>query len=314
VAARVLSRVQSLDGEALERLALAPEMTSRVGRPASQVSILPFIEQSVRAELRRAGTSVDAGEPCLSALGDYSCDAAGGERRAETLRGGIPLDFDSPYAATVDVAGLDRNVCPARPVYEASERRRIVDRSDAALRAIAGIAPEAAWFVNRFTKVLIVQRNLEEPSEFTSGSNGLYIGRTFLANAHLASVTVERLADALVHEAVHALLYMDELETRWLTAGSGHDAYVRSPWSGRDLLLRQFLQACFVWYGLACFWSRAALVNVFDRREVLAFLRRTALGFHAPLADLLAPWEAIIAPELFAAATTMRSTIVDAAA
>ena len=66
------------------------------------------------------------------------------------------------------------------------------------------------------------------------------------------------IAEALVHEAIHSLLYMQERCHPWVPA----ELYapvprVVSPWRGRNLALRPFLQACFVWYGILQFWGKA---------------------------------------------------------
>ncbi|MFJ9696303.1 aKG-HExxH-type peptide beta-hydroxylase [Kitasatospora sp. NPDC101183] len=82
------------------------------------------------------------------------------------------------------------------------------------------------------------------------------------------------LMDAVLHEAVHGLLYMVEEQESWFTDPAAPWASsMRSPWSGRDLPLHSFVQACFVWFALVCFW-REAEVEGAD-----GMFRRAARGF-----------------------------------
>jgi hypothetical protein len=311
-AVQTLTAVTGLEPESLERLTLAPETTSRLLRTTPGDGVIEFVDVSLRAELRRAGVAVDDESPCVSALGDYAWDPLGGERRTAPLDG-IAVDFESPYADSIDLSGLDRETLPRRPAYSARERERTLRRCSDALALIDATSPEAAWFVRRFTAVLVLAQNPEQPDQFASGSNGMYIGRTFLMNVHREEVETERLVDALIHEAVHALLYMDELETPWLPRAL-RDARtdVRSPWSGRSLHVRQFLQACFVWYALVEFWAGALVAGTCDQVAAGDFLRRSATGFSASLLPALDPWRDDIAPELFGAVEEMRATVLDA--
>ena len=310
---RALAALRALDDAALERLALAPETTARLTRRESDGSTLDFLEMSAAAELRRSGRPVAYAGECISALGDYRWTAQGFGKSSD-LRCGIPLDVDSPYAAAVDMSGLDRDPVPPRPLYSSDEGRKVVEKIDTAFEAIAACSGPAAAFVRRFTKVIVAQADPERPAEFSSGSNGYYIGRTFLANAERDHVEVERLADALVHEAVHSALYMDELAVPWVTRELRNASpQVTSPWSGRALGIRQFLQACFVWYALVSFWAQAILTGAFNRRNAGAMLARASKGFHDALIPRLAPWESSIEPQVLAAVRTMRSFVARAA-
>ena len=63
-------------------------------------------------------------------------------------------------------------------------------------------------------------------------------------------------ADALVHEAIHAVVYRLELiEFLHLDDRASLAQQTTSPWSGRSLTLRSFVHACFVWYGLWHLWQ-----------------------------------------------------------
>jgi hypothetical protein len=52
-----------------------------------------------------------------------------------------------------------------------------------------------------------------------------------------------------------------------------------SPWTGTKLPVRQFLQACFVWYGLVHFWALAWTTGAFAPDRVRARLTLATSGF-----------------------------------
>lgn len=85
----------------------------------------------------------------------------------------------------------------------------------------------------------------------SSSTNGGFIGRVLIGNAELFEP--ELLAEAMVHEAIHGVLFMlDELNS-WMPGTREDNAqnhHIRSPWSGNLLTPRNIFQACFVWYGL----------------------------------------------------------------
>jgi HEXXH motif-containing protein len=163
----------------------------------------------------------------------------------------------------------------------------------------------AAW-----TRVIVMQ--FDESGQFWSGSNGQYIGRVMLVNAHRQQTTVEELADALVHEGIHGFLSMQERVEPWV-----HDASlytdapaVVSPWSGNPLPLRPFLQACFVWYGLTMFWGEHIDGTVFDTAITRRMLMRALRGFCGQsFADILWPWRDKVRPELIQLLTDMQRSV-----
>ena len=75
----------------------------------------------------------------------------------------------------------------------------------------------------------------------------------------------EVLADGVVHEAIHGLLFLEQLDKEWaddwttLSAGTA-----QSPWTGRVLPAGAYLEACFVWYGLVNFSLIAIDSDEFD--------------------------------------------------
>ena len=86
------------------------------------------------------------------------------------------------------------------------------------------------------------------------------------------------LADALVHEAIHAILYSIECSNPLVSAAPA-GLLIRSPWSGNSLSIRTYLHACFVWYGLAKFWHAALPAEVFPAERVKQLLAKALSGF-----------------------------------
>jgi HEXXH motif-containing protein len=211
----------------------------------------------------------------------------------------IPLDMQSPHARSVDLVGGSRPVFPARPAPSAETRRQSVARVEAAWQGIRATPGSAADAVAAWTRVVVVQS--EASGKFWSGSNGQYIGRVVLANVDSPGTPVEDVADALVHEAIHGFLYMHECVQPWVRGYSLYtdEGAIISPWSGALLPVRPFMQACFVWYGLAMFWAQHMDGDIFARDRARFLLFRAVTGFRkGALADHLQPWRDEVEPEM----------------
>ncbi len=296
------------------RVLLAPETTFRLRwrrRPELAGEAGRFLGGSLLTE-RALEAKAPAVAQSWTALGDAEILASGDIVRGPELKGLMPLDLDSPQATTVDMVGaLERLDPPLRPLAgEARERtlRRLTGASAGLLRT----DPFFGMFVAEFTKVLVLQSDDAEP--YSSGSNGAYVGRTIIANAHLPGVDEAEVADSIVHEAIHTLLYMQEECQPWALDEGLFEAVPRvvSPWSGTNLPVRPFLQACFVWYGLLHFWALAVSVGSFPPDRARALMTRAAAGFlRDPLVDRLAPWEHRLAPEVLDAIGRMQAIVVD---
>jgi HEXXH motif-containing protein len=147
---------------------------------------------------------------------------------------------------------------------------------------------------------------------FWSGSNGEYVGRVVLVNSDQERVSIEEVVDALVHEAIHGFLYMHESVEPWVVDRSLYtdEAAIESPWSGTLLPVRPFMQACFVWYGLAMFWALHVGGTVFDRERTHYLLSRSLSGFRGrSLTDLLAPSREGVRPDMLDVIDELQQTV-----
>jgi len=84
------------------------------------------------------------------------------------------------------------------------------------------------------------------------------IGRVGLINVLSRGWNVAKLSNAIVHEAIHSLIYKLELQHALYSDNDAPEKCTAvSPWSGRTLKLHSFVHACFVWFGLWCFWNKS---------------------------------------------------------
>ncbi len=294
--------IAGLSNHGLQRFLFAPETASRLLWPACHdpAEALAFLGRGVAVE-----RALEAGDPgparrTWSALGD-AWTGPTGPGRQPSVAGLPPLDLISPHARAVDLEGEAIRLATPRAAQPAAERRIVLARLTAIGAALARLGPAWPLFVRTFTKVLVLQPDPDAPRSFSSGTSGQYPGRSLLANAHLPSVSLEVIADGLVHESIHGLLYMQEQQRPWVLTDAlyGGQKVTRSPWTGTPLPLRPYMQAAFVWYGLLHFWSQALAAGVFDPARARERLRIAARGFlGAPLVSQLEPFRSDLAPEL----------------
>lgn len=150
-------------------------------------------------------------------------------------------------------------------------------RLEQSLEQIGRISGTARTAVDALLQVITVVRAPELTKGTQSFSNKPAIGRMGLANSHSNEWSVSKIADAIVHEAIHALIYKIELTNSLYTdyTMEWEPVTAVSPWSGRTLRLHSFLHACFVWFGLWNFWGLAS----HDEAEAMELRQTAANGF-----------------------------------
>jgi hypothetical protein len=225
----------------------------------------------------------------------------------------LTVEYDSDHALRVDLDGelleRERPREPPGPDWISGVDARLrlaVDR-------IGDVNERVRTFVTTFNRVVVAQPNADAPGRFSSGSTRRFIGRSALGNPDCVSLAT--LASALIHEGIHALLYMQSVESEWVAGDIDPHARVESPWTGASLEVEPFLQACFVWYGLLHFWALAAPRDVFPHHEVDATMRECARGFFAgPLTNLVRNVRSAIAPDVLATIDDLQARVAGAAA
>jgi hypothetical protein len=302
------------DGDGVTELAGAdagPEVVAQVMRAPRTVSRLLWPRQGERertAQFLRKAFAVERVVRGLKPPGRFSgwtadCRAfvasSGDVSEQPVLEGGIPLDLRSPHARSLDLMGGSHTVHPARSAPSSKRAVRLSTCTEQAWQGVRASQGSVAECVGAWTRVIIVQS--DGSGKFWSGSNGQYVGRVVLVNVDAANTRVEELADAIVHEATHGFLYMHECVEPWVRGYALYtdEGAIVSPWSGSLLPVRPFMQACFVWYGLAMFWAQHVSGALFDREQTRFLLGRSLVGFrNGSLADLLKPWRAEILSDI----------------
>jgi hypothetical protein len=298
------------------RFVTAPEVTNRLfwGRPSTET--LAFFVAALETELAAAGLMPATERTGWSALGDVFVASDGRVERPFTIDGLMPLDIGSPHAETMAQSeGFVDAGTPETRSFDAEELARLRLSLASTSRAIHAVNPEVSAFVETFNRVVILQKDPGAPDLFASGSTGQYIGRAFLANPHLPALGEAQLADAIVHEAIHGLLYMEEALQPWVLdpALYNFEPVLTSPWTGNRLAVRPFLQACFVWYGLTHFFADAMQTSQFPDARARNRLRVATTGFLEQRFEvILRDYTDRLAPELVTAISTMQERIVDA--
>ena len=296
------------------RFVTAPEVTHRILWQRPSADTVQFFLDTLEAELSASGRSVrPSPQKRWSSLGDFHVAEDGDVQWQIRLDSFPPLDLGSPYAENMARSeGFVEVGTPETRGFSDDESQSLADALARTRDAIATVSPEAHRFVVTFNRVLILQRDPGAPDAFASGSTRQYIGRSFLSNPQLAFVDEAQLADAVVHEGIHGFLYALELSEPWVLRDELYDTtpVLESPWTGNRLAVRPFLQACFVWFGLANFFARALTGSVLPMHRAKVRLNVATAGFlRGDLLAILEPYRPALAPAVVGAIGGMQQTI-----
>lgn len=308
--------VSRLTEPSFHRILFAPETMRRVQRVRfDPESFRCFLSNALEAEWRLCGHPGDAA--CWTALGDlYFAAGPGTLSRTATeskwteesdfenphTEGGIVLDFTSPHARKTNSHNLSFEEYQPETVVD------IVARIRDALQGIGAVSETALLMVNTFVRVIVLRCHTTD--HFGSSSSRDYPGRVLLRCPEDASV--ERISSALIHEAIHQVLYVLEYEGHFARNANREEPLVYSAWTGRKLPLHSYIHACFVWYGLARFWSRALSFGIYGVRRAERELERALSGFHAENpAERLSPFREDILLEAFAGTLSLRNLLLE---
>lgn len=293
VGARLSRLVRALPEISLDRIKTAPETAYRL--LYGEATDLVFFLGSALAEGARLGQLDQVPEPVWTALGDHyfppgpstGCASSTedhlqfSEHRvfgAPRLSNGIPVDHVSPFA--MRRIGLKTTEYVA---FAEEELRATLSKLEVALAGIATASPQAAALVHEFTRVLVLRKDPADAHGFGSFSTERLIGRMAFANAHEHFADPARLANGLVHEAIHAMLYIVEERAHFMVdRASAEHVTVQSPWSGRWLEVHSFLHACLVWFGLWTFWRQAEDTGAFPQARAMQLRDAAHAGFESP--------------------------------
>jgi HEXXH motif-containing protein len=190
------------------------------------------------------------------------------------------VDFDTP----LQIAKRGEADPGLRLVAQSSQRDLIRAKLHEAIEILTHHVVTALHFTGSFIYLVCIREEVEARASFSSVSFSCYPGLAVLSNCHVPGVGAHKLADALVHEAIHGALYLFETTKHpLLTCQPPADLQLQSPWTGRQLSLDAYVQACFVWFGLAHLWKQ--MVSSADEiGEATTLLRKALSGFRlAPI-------------------------------
>jgi hypothetical protein len=263
------------------RFLCAPETSHRLECTCTHPGNVLFFRDALAAEGSLIGHTTPP-FPCWTALGDFyftGADYLGSQNDLEGPHdfiaprtfGSIPIDLVSPNARF-----LNSMANSPFEAYTTQEIPSLCADLNQAITMISQASPAAARLITTFVKVIIYRKETARLNRVGSSSTPSHIGRLLLRNGHVMDVGM--LADALVHESVHALLFTIECFHPFAPRGS--DVTILSPWSDNPLPLWIYLQACFVWYALANFWIAATSAEAaFSTETRSRHLSKALAGF-----------------------------------
>jgi hypothetical protein len=292
-ALRLCDLASALSAETLRAVAAAPEFRHLIGHPRlAHASKLEFASMVLSYEHAANGGPRSFSASVWSVLGHGCATCLEGaiergptvyewrpdrDHRAPELHG-IQLDLFSPFGAVQVPDGL-----PLREQLRPPEAARATHKLEFALANVHAIAPAAFELMREQVRVICVRVDRRAETAVGSSTSWSRPGHVGLTNVHLDYATEARIANALVHEAMHCLMFLAAREQPFLPdLEDRRGCRGRSPWTGRELPVATLVQAVYVWYGLVHFWSRAALARVFESGSVRAVLNEAAAGFLAP--------------------------------
>lgn len=169
----------------------------------------------------------------------------------------FPLYFDD-YLVFPDMTG--GNTVRPLPRHQRQVQAGRVTRS---VELFVEISDHVLPFVVRGTELLCIQDELEESGRFGSASFRGFAGLNAILNPQITSTWT--LADAILHESIHSVLYQVEPWFCPFFRDKEHARHrVRSPWTGNDISVDNLFQASFVWFGLLHFWRTVRDRTAFD--------------------------------------------------
>jgi HEXXH motif-containing protein len=262
---------EALTESELDSLLIAPDVSWRLIEIPDDAETQWALKAAAYNVLTREEQGRNGNDPSLSASLEEGC----------YLVSGMLVDSHSVY------------VCPPRmpnelPLTAVSGEEDQAFRSTmaSALSLLEQQHAVISGFVRRMTTRLVLRVDPSMPKSLSSCSFRSHAGMSLIVNPKTVTCDELRLLDSIVHESIHSAIYMYEPVVAPLCLPVVRDLQLHSPWTGRLLTVDQFVQACFVWWGLMKMWQ-AWCERDTDPRAVRLF-ERAARGFSArPVSHLL---------------------------
>ena len=281
------------------RFLRAPQIASRLlaHQPPDSFDSGP-VAKSLLAELAVAGIVSELPDPVWTVLGDRCLDPAAAACWGKTgagilgthivVDGAGPTDFSHGATGPLVLPTEDHRVAIGRKLSEAA-------------RAVAASSASTFRFWTDCVDVIAIRTTVDPLAPLSSNSLLRNARLTLILNGHLGRSETAPIAEAIVHEAIHSLLFMfEEVHAPFLPRNSGAEFLtVRSPWSGKDLFLSAYVHACVVWYGLYWFWTAAAETAAWPAQYCSELRARAWTGFERrPFERLPTDCQKLLSPEI----------------
>jgi HEXXH motif-containing protein len=222
------------------------------------------------------------------------------------LTKGMLVDFDGP-AHRADVSRRFARFGSIASVARPSVEQRLGE----AMALLQCGSPPAAEFTRRFTRVIVPLEVRDIHPRFGSFSSSWYPARSVLVNPHLREMSLEELAGALLHEAIHSLIDVSEIGDCLPTQGGAGAGVVSSPWTGARISLVSLVDAYFVWYGLLRFWEKACKSIAVPSAPCKTLMERCLRGFFPELPQVMGDRLPNVHPQTIAAIETLRAAVIE---
>jgi hypothetical protein len=192
---------------------------------------------------------------------------------------GISIDFESSF----ELPGI-----PFCPAPTPSDRRRVeCDRIESALMELRSALAAPFKFVKGMTTRFAI-RSTRDSRFSLSGSLTEYPGVILLVNPWHARADLASMIEVLVHESIHHAIALFEATRHGLIQGVNQRTLYTSPWTGNRLTCHQFVEACFVWWGLYQMWVKWPVASNVPAERAQAQCKRALNGFLVrPVTSLL---------------------------
>lgn len=264
----------SLSMDSVDRIARAPLFVAFLGSDVPFAERRSMLSNWLLAERLRVSFAPRY-HACWTALGDVLLAADARDDNFAASAGGVPVDARSPLAQELPFLPEAQREGAAL----AAEPRAACMALQDALELVHAIDAATCAFVTSALTAVVIYDTPLNPGSFSSSSSRSFAGAAMISNVLGDHVDRYRLADAVVHEAVHAYLYAVEAHAPLVHPARRVEPWTTSPWTGVQLPLHAFTHACFVWLTLLRFWSKAARRGDLLGSRVEHFRSRALRGF-----------------------------------
>ena len=184
-----------------------------------------------------------------------------------------------------------------------------MDKVSSAVNFIRSVSEPFCTTLDKALRVVSLARTPENPEMTRSCSHSELVGLVGFTNLHSQRWDIERVVDALVHEAIHSLIAkIAHEEGLFSSCREAAGIMAVSPWSGRQLKFQVYIHSCFVWFGMWNFWKLASEKSA----RGLEFAERARKGFEGEscLRNISTEGMAILEPQVVNALRSMTEEVV----